>query len=181
MKIDLLSPASFADGQPHQQFDWLRRTPRSAGTTSRTGKGFWAVTRHADVWAVDRDFQTYSSEPTIMITDPLADAGSFGPYKMMLMMDPPEHTGFRKLIRSRVHPAAAHVREARIQSWRSRSSTRSSTAGSAISCRGGRRDALVRDRRADGPAAGRRARALQADRDHPHRAEALPPGPAARR
>ena len=81
MNIDLLSPASFADGQPHGQFDWLRANapvrwheePDGPGT--RRG-GFWAVTRHADVWAVDRDFQTYSSEPTIMITDPLADRKS---------------------------------------------------------------------------------------------------------
>ena len=65
------------------------------------GRGFWAVTRHADVWAVDRDFQNFSSEPTIMIPDPPPGQGQgFGPYKMMLMMDPPEHTAFRKLIRS---------------------------------------------------------------------------------
>ena len=33
------------------------------------GRGFWAVTRFEDVWAVDRDFTNFSSEPTIMITD----------------------------------------------------------------------------------------------------------------
>jgi cytochrome P450 len=120
MKIDLLSPASFAGGQPHGQYDWLREhapvrwheEPEGPGPGRR---GFWAVTRHADVWAVDRDFQTYSSEPTIMITDPLAEAGSFGPYKMMLMMDPPEHTGFRKLIRSEFTEPAARLRQGRIQ------------------------------------------------------------------
>jgi len=115
MKIDLLSPTSFADGQPHGQYDWLRANQPVAWHDEPGGAGFWAVTRHADVWAVDRDFQTYSSEPTIMITDPLADAGSFGPYKMMLMMDPPEHTGFRKLIRSEFTEPSARLRQARIQ------------------------------------------------------------------
>jgi cytochrome P450 len=115
MKIDLLSPDSFASGQPHGQFDWLRANQPVAWHEEPDGKGFWAVTRHADVWAVDRDFQTYSSEPTIMITDPLADAGSFGPYKMMLMMDPPEHTGFRKLIRSEFTEPAARLRGERIR------------------------------------------------------------------
>lgn len=115
MKIDLLSPDSFANGQPHGQYDWLRTHQPVAWHEEPSGKGFWAVTRHADVWAVDRDFQTYSSEPTIMITDPLADAGSFGPYKMMLMMDPPEHTGFRKLIRSEFTEPAARLRSERIQ------------------------------------------------------------------
>lgn len=115
MKIDLLSPASFAAGQPHAQYDWLRENAPVRWHEEPDGKGFWAVTRHADVWAVDRDFQTYSSEPTIMISDPLAEAGGFGPYKMMLMMDPPEHTGFRKLIRSEFTEPSARLRGERIQ------------------------------------------------------------------
>ncbi|RAK65377.1 cytochrome P450 [Phenylobacterium kunshanense] len=115
MKIDLLSPASFDGGQPHRQYAWLREHQPVTWHDEPGGKGFWAVTRHADVWAVDRDFQTYSSEPTIMITDPLAEAGSFGPYKMMLMMDPPEHTGFRKLIRSEFTEPSARLRGERIQ------------------------------------------------------------------
>jgi cytochrome P450 len=115
MKIDLLSPASFDGGQPHGQFAWLRENAPVRWHDEPGGKGFWAVTRHADVYAVDRDFQTYSSEPTIMISDPLAEAGGFGPYKMMLMMDPPEHTGFRKLIRSEFTEPAARLRQDRIQ------------------------------------------------------------------
>jgi cytochrome P450 len=115
MKIDLLSPGSFAAGQPHGQFDWLRENRPVAWHEEPGGKGFWAVTRHADVWAVDRDFQTYSSEPTIMISDPLSEVGGLGPYKMMLMMDPPEHTAFRKLIRSEFTEPAARLRADRIQ------------------------------------------------------------------
>ena len=97
MKIDLLSPASFAAGQPHDQYRWLRENAPVRWHDEPGGRGFWAVTRHADVWAVDRDFEAYSSGPTIMITDPLEGAGQgFGAHKMMLMMDPPEHTAFRK-------------------------------------------------------------------------------------
>ncbi len=116
MHIDLLSPASFAAGQPHDQFRWLREHAPVRWHDEPDGRGFWAVTRHADVWAVDRDFQAYSSEPTIMITDPPEGQGQgLGPYKMMLMMDPPEHTGFRKLIRSEFTLPAARLREDRIQ------------------------------------------------------------------
>jgi cytochrome P450 len=114
MKIDLLSPASFASGQPHGQFDWLRTNAPVQWHDEPGGKGFWAVTRHAEVWAVDRDFETYSSEPTIMITDPASEMG-FGGHKMMLMMDPPEHTAFRKLIRSEFTEPAARLRQGRIQ------------------------------------------------------------------
>jgi cytochrome P450 len=116
MDIDLLSPASFAAGQPHDQFAWLREHDPVHWHEEPGGKGFWAVTRHADVWAVDRDFATYSSGPTILIADPPdGGAAAFGPYKMMLMMDPPEHTAFRKLIRSEFTQPAAHLREGRIQ------------------------------------------------------------------
>ena len=100
MKIDLLSPKSFAAGHPHPQYRWLRENAPVHWHEEPNGKGFWAVSRFKDVWEVDRDFQTYSSEPTIMISDPAAEAAQgFGGYKMMLMMDPPQHTAFRKLIR----------------------------------------------------------------------------------
>lgn len=115
MHIDLLNPASFAAGQPHDQFRWLREHQPVHRHEEPGGPGFWAVTRYDDVWAVDRDFQAYSSEPTIMITDPLAEAGGFGPYKMMLMMDPPDHTAFRKLIRSEFTLPSARLREERIK------------------------------------------------------------------
>ena len=116
MKIDLLSPSSFASGQPHDQYRWLRENAPIRWHDEPNGAGFWAVTRHADVWAVDRDFQAYSSEPTIMIQDPAAEqAAGFGPYKMMLMMDPPEHTAFRKLIRGEFTLPAARLREDRIK------------------------------------------------------------------
>jgi cytochrome P450 len=116
MKIDLLSPSSFASGQPHEQFRWLRENEPVRWHDEPNGKGFWAVTRHADVWAVDRDFQAFSSEPTIMIPDPPPGQGQgFGPYKMMLMMDPPEHTAFRKLIRQEFTLPAARLREERIR------------------------------------------------------------------
>jgi cytochrome P450 len=116
MHIDLLSPKSFADGQPHGQYRWLREHAPVRWHDEPNGRGFWAVTRHADVWAVDRDFQSFSSEPTIMIPDaPPGQGQGFGPYKMMLMMDPPEHTAFRKLIRQEFTLPAAHLREDRIK------------------------------------------------------------------
>lgn len=116
MKIDLLNPQTFAAGQPHDQFDWLREHEPIHWHDEPGGSGFWAVTRYEDVWTVDRDFQNFSSEPTIMIPDAGPEAsGAFGPYKMMLMMDPPDHTAFRKLIRSEFTLPAARLREDRIQ------------------------------------------------------------------
>jgi cytochrome P450 len=97
--IDLLSPASFANGHPRQQYRWLRDNAPVYRHAEPDGPGFWVVTRFDDVRAIGRDPQTFSSEPTIMIGDP-APGGTiaFGDHKMMLMMDPPQHTAFRRLI-----------------------------------------------------------------------------------
>jgi cytochrome P450 len=101
MDIDLLSPARFAAGHPFDQYKWLRENAPVYWHEEPNGPGFWAVTRYDDVYAVDRNFQAFSSEPTIMIQDPAAEqALGFGGHKMMLMMDPPQHTAFRKLIRN---------------------------------------------------------------------------------
>ncbi len=82
MKIDLLDPASFASGHPLAQYRWLQQNAPVFWHEEPDGKGFWAVTRHKDVWDVDRDFQSFSSEPTIMIADPMMEqAGAFGPYQ----------------------------------------------------------------------------------------------------
>ena len=99
MNIDLLNPASFAHGHPHEQYDWLRDNAPVYWHEQPNGPGFWALTRHEDVAAVGRDPATFSSEPTIMIADPESGMEmAFGEHKMMLMMDPPAHTQFRKII-----------------------------------------------------------------------------------
>ena len=101
MNIDLIDPQSFAAGHPFAQYRWLRENAPVFWHEEPNGPGFWAVTRYRDVWEVDRNFSAFSSEPTIMITDPLAGTeNQFGGYKMMLMMDPPQHTAYRKLIRA---------------------------------------------------------------------------------
>ncbi|HEX3673302.1 MAG TPA: cytochrome P450 [Rhizomicrobium sp.] len=115
MKIDLLDPASFASGHPLAQYRWLQQNAPVFWHEEPDGKGFWAVTCYKDVREVDRDFQSFSSGPTIMIADPMTEqAGAFGPYKMMLMMDPPQHTAFRKLIRSEFTAPASNGRTPRM-------------------------------------------------------------------
>ena len=115
MKIDLFDPKSYAHGHPHAQYDWLRDNAPVYRQAEENGPGYWAVTRYKDVYDVDRGFQTYSSEPTIMIQDSMNDQTSFGGYKMMLMMDPPQHTAFRKLIRNQFTQPTAAEKTSRMQ------------------------------------------------------------------
>jgi len=116
MHIDLLSPASFSNGHPHDQYRWLREHAPAYWHEEAGGRGFWAITRFDDVRAIGRDPETFSSEPTIMIPDP-PEGGSmaFGDHKMMLMMDPPQHTAFRKLISREFTQAPAALLRPRVE------------------------------------------------------------------
>ena len=107
MKIDLINPEEFAAGHPFAQYRWLRENAPVFWHEEPDGAGFWAVTRYKDVYDVDRDFQNFSSEPTIMMRDTLDQDANFGGYKMMLMMDPPQHTAYRRLIRNEFTPGPA--------------------------------------------------------------------------
>jgi cytochrome P450 len=111
--IDLLSPASFADGQPHEQFRWLREHSPVYRHLEPDGPGFWAVTRYDDVRSVGRDPEHFSSVPTILIPD-LA-AVDFGDHQMMITADPPRHTRLRRIINSQFTPRAAERLRARIE------------------------------------------------------------------
>ena len=106
LTIDLLDPASFAHGQPHDQFRWLRANAPVFRHPEPDGPGFWAVTRYEDVRAVGRDPETFSSVPTTMIPDPIEGFG-FGDHQMMLMSDPPHHTRLRRTINRQFTPRAA--------------------------------------------------------------------------
>jgi cytochrome P450 len=100
MHIDLLSPASFHGGHPHGQYDWLREHAPVFWHEEPGGPGFWALTGYHEVAEVGRRPAVFSSEPTIMIADPdaMTSVAFDGEHKMMLMMDPPRHTQFRRLI-----------------------------------------------------------------------------------
>jgi cytochrome P450 len=112
--IDLLSSASFASGQPHDQFAWLRtHDPVHWHPEPDGGRGFWAITRHADVKAVGRDAATFSSVPSIMIPDAAEfDAGG---NQLMITMDPPRHTAYRRLLTADFIPRAARAMRPRIE------------------------------------------------------------------
>jgi cytochrome P450 len=107
MRIDLLDPASFVGGQPNDQLRWLRENDPVHFHPEPDGKGFWAVTRYADVRAVGRDPHTFSSyEGGIMIAD--SDEGTLtGARLMMLFMDPPDHTRHRHLVQRGFTPKGA--------------------------------------------------------------------------
>ncbi len=114
-KIDLLDPASFVGGQPHDQFRWLREHAPVYWHPKPEGGGFWALTRYADVRAVGRDHQTFSNAAGgIHVQDMEPEALGMA-QQMMLYMDPPGHHRYRRLVRDPFQPAGAEAMRSRIE------------------------------------------------------------------
>ena len=68
---------------------------------------FWSVTRYNDIMAVDTNHEAFSSEPTIVIDDPMEDF----PLPMFIAMDPPKHDVQRKTVSPIVAPHMLHELE----------------------------------------------------------------------
>lgn len=97
-------PETYVRGAPLEVVDRLRETgqgvvwvdePPSPGFDG--GPGYWLVLRHADVKAVLRDPLTFSSYAgATQVRDPAAPEDLAYVRRMMLNMDPPEHSRLRK-------------------------------------------------------------------------------------
>jgi cholest-4-en-3-one 26-monooxygenase len=102
-EIDLLDRDRFTEGIPHEWFTWLRERAPVYWHEEPGGPGFWVISKHADVVTCNRDAQTFSSAANYGgvvglegPTEPLPGAEGIG--RMMLYMDPPDHTRYRKLV-----------------------------------------------------------------------------------
>jgi cholest-4-en-3-one 26-monooxygenase len=96
--VDLTDLSTFRDGIPHELFARLRHEAPVVWHPEHDGGGFWCVTRHADVVDVNRECPAFSTAPMgSMIFDrpELADPAT---PRMMIEMDPPQHTRYRLLV-----------------------------------------------------------------------------------
>ena len=121
--IDLTDMDRFQDAFPHEWFTFLRREApvwfHPPTDTEGNENGFWVATKYEDVVAVSRDWQTFSSEKSpeadgggIMIPD-IGPEGGVG--TMMLMMDPPQHTRYRKIVASAFTPRVIRLFEEQVR------------------------------------------------------------------
>ena len=79
------------------------------------GTGYWLVLRHADVDRVLKDPGTFSSSfGGTQIRDPRTDADLAYVRRMMLNMDPPEHSRLRRLLAQSFTPKAIRALEAHV-------------------------------------------------------------------
>jgi cytochrome P450 len=100
----------FAERVPYETFSLLRREAPVHWYDWKGGRGFWCVTKHADVAAVSRDTKTFSSETGGANLEDL-DEDARVVRQSMLETDPPRHTRLRGLVGPPFTPRALKAYE----------------------------------------------------------------------
>jgi len=104
----------FAERVPHETFALLRREAPVYWYEWKLGRGFWCVTKHADLVAVHKDTETFSSEVGATALEDL-DAEQIEARKSMLDTDPPRHTRLRSLVSEPFTPRVVRGYEAALR------------------------------------------------------------------
>ncbi|HVC71757.1 MAG TPA: cytochrome P450 [Acidimicrobiales bacterium] len=97
-EIDLTRTETFIDAVPHEWFSYLRANAPVWWHEETDGPGFWCVTKYDDCVAVNREYETYSSARKATFIWDLPDEAIEQQKLMMLNMDPPLHTRYRRLV-----------------------------------------------------------------------------------
>jgi len=96
---DLLDQDHYAvHGPPHAAFGRLRAEAPVSWHEHPDIGGFWAITRYRDLFAISLDQKTFSSHRRGAIMRPWNEEEYQAQQNMLINLDPPEHTKYRKLV-----------------------------------------------------------------------------------
>ncbi len=104
----LTDPALYAVGDPFELYAELRRTSPVCWV-EREGGGFWAVTTHPEVSSIGADPVGFCSSRGIL-TDEIGTTYDTPP--TMMHTDPPQHTGYRRMVQPGFKPSMVRLMEA---------------------------------------------------------------------
>src|SRR5256714_1054915 len=110
--INLLDRDRFTQGVPHDWFTYLRQNAPVYKHPEPDGPGFWVITKYDDVVAVGRDGATHSSDQKrggVVVLEEQPDMNFEQGGNLMLTMDAPEHTRYRKLVNRGFTPRQMRV------------------------------------------------------------------------
>jgi cholest-4-en-3-one 26-monooxygenase len=96
--IDLTDSRHFVDGVPHEWFAFLRANAPVWWHEEADGPGFWAVTGYDECNTVNRDYEHFSSSRKATYIWELTEDVLAQQQLVMLNMDPPLHTRYRRLV-----------------------------------------------------------------------------------
>jgi cholest-4-en-3-one 26-monooxygenase len=95
--VVLHDPATYDGGFPYEYFRELRASdPVSHQEHPNWERGYWAITRHADVQRVSRD-SNFRNAPHPFL-EGSADEDQSGMSELLISLDAPKHTKMRKII-----------------------------------------------------------------------------------
>ncbi len=117
--FDFTDPDINLAGIPHEEFaalranapiHWVEQTPDArAGMAERSGTGYWALTKHADVLAVSKNSKVFSSKENGVIIR-LPETATRESVEMtqvvIINQDAPDHTQLRSIISRGFTPRA---------------------------------------------------------------------------
>lgn len=107
---DLGSHDSFVAGPPHNTFSRLRREDPVSWSEWSGGKGFWSITRHADILDLNRQTDLMSSAQGIRLEDQTYE--EYLARRTFQETDPPEHMKTRvKLAKAFSKPVMARFED----------------------------------------------------------------------
>ncbi|MGE4425425.1 MAG: cytochrome P450 [Solirubrobacteraceae bacterium] len=110
-EIDIMDMRWFADGPPHELFARMRAEAPVRWNALPDGSGFWSVTSHAAVSAISRDTETFSSHRGGIFLNPDQVFPLDVTRNLLLYMDPPQHTKYRKILQTAFVPATVNALE----------------------------------------------------------------------
>lgn len=99
--IDIYNPDNYLSGIPHEQFAWLRQHAPVFWHPHPDGGGYWALSRHADIWQASRDHKTFSAQQGFVLVDDLEPDILAMAQGQLLGMDPPRHGPLRRAVITR--------------------------------------------------------------------------------
>ncbi len=112
--VDLSDSSTYVPGVPHGYLAYLRRHDPVHWQDEKGGPGFWAVTRYDDCVTVNRDFERFSSYRRGTMPFEIGDEDIEQLRLLMLNMDPPLHTRYRRLVNKGFTPRMVRDLEASI-------------------------------------------------------------------
>ena len=113
---DLYSADTYAQAMPHDTFDVLRREDPVHWQPEPGGQGYWALTRYEDIVQVSSDNELFSSARGGTNLEDLGEDALTMIRTLLINMDPPKHTQYRKLVATGFTPKMVrqlepHVRQ----------------------------------------------------------------------
>ena len=113
---DLYSADTYAQAMPHDTFDVLRREDPVHWQPEPEGQGYWALTRYEDIVGVSSDNELFSSARGGTNLEDLGEDALTMIRTLLINMDPPKHTQYRKLVATGFTPKMVrqlepHVRQ----------------------------------------------------------------------